>query len=79
MTLKDAMYERHTVRKYKDKPLPEDIIEAIRLKSEEGFIDPLLELVADRSVAYPYAIPPAFPPEDTIIAVASYMMDGRFL
>ena len=59
--------------------LPEDIIEAIRLKSEEGFIDPLLELVAARSVAYPYAIPPAFPPEDTIIAVASYMMDGRFL
>ena len=30
----------------------------------------------ERSVAYPYVIPPAFAPEDTIIAIASYMMDG---
>ena len=59
--------------------LPESTIGEIRRKSDEGFIDPLIELVDERSVVYPYAIPPAFSPEDTIIAIASYMMDGRFL
>ena len=36
MTLKDAMYERHTVRKYKDKPLPEDIIELLNKRVIEN-------------------------------------------
>ena len=56
--------------------LPEDTIEEIERKGGEGFLDPLLELVEERSVAHPYVIPHAFAPEDTIIAIASYMMDG---
>ncbi len=36
MTLKEAMYERHTVRKYKDKPLPEDIIELLNKRVFEN-------------------------------------------
>ena len=36
MTIKEAMEQRHTVRKYKDKPIPSDLVEKLNARIAEN-------------------------------------------
>lgn len=53
--------------------LPEDTLAEIERKADEGFLDPLLSLRAEKSIVFDYVLPDRFPHAEALIAIVPFM------